>query len=188
MSALIIHFSCWNFFWNAEYAFGEAFSVSQVRAVFLYNITKFVTWPPKMVSSKGTHGKFSIGILGVNPYANHLKTVIGEETIFGRSVEVVFFKESDRIDWERLHILYVDLSSIVDLATIKEQARSNSVLTVGGEAGFCESGGMVSFLTVERKMKIVVNLEELTAADLKISSHVLKLAQVVQTGESGKGK
>ena len=57
--------------------------------------------------------------------------------------------------------------------------KGRSVLTVGDVADFARQGGVVRFFNENNKIRIRINLEAAKAANLTISSKLLRLADVV---------
>jgi hypothetical protein len=56
------------------------------------------------------------------------------------------------------------------------------VLTVGDFEGFTRRGGMIRFVTVGNKIRLRINLAAAQAANLTISSKLLRPAQIVGPG------
>jgi hypothetical protein len=61
--------------------------------------------------------------------------------------------------------------------------KGRSILTVGDTEGFSRRGVMVSFVTVDNKIRLRINLGGANAANLKISSKLLRPAEVVTAGQ-----
>jgi hypothetical protein len=57
--------------------------------------------------------------------------------------------------------------------------KGRSVLTVGDVTDFSRQGGVVRFFNENNKIRIRINLEAAKAANLTISSKLLRLADVV---------
>src|ERR1700728_1943637 len=57
----------------------EAASEYQVKAVFLFNFTHFVEWPPQTFTSPGE--PYVIGILGDDPFGTRIDDVIRNERV-----------------------------------------------------------------------------------------------------------
>ena len=55
----------------------------EVKAAFLYNFAKFVTWPS--VRNDVSDSSFVIGILGKDPFGNVIEQVMGNKTVLGKS-------------------------------------------------------------------------------------------------------
>lgn len=157
----------------------KAFEESEVKAVFLYNLTKFIVWPKEV--NDGPQAEFAIAILGIDPFGNHLNKVIMSETVKGRKIAVRRYHGKDEVQWREIDILFIGREMVDALPDLRASARDSGVLTVGDFNGFCQAGGMVNLLNVDNRIKIEVNIEETRRSDFVVSAQVLKLAAIVTT-------
>jgi len=63
---------------------------------------------------------------------------------------------------------------------VSEYARIRHVLLVSDVEDFARRGGMVQFTLRDNKLKLVVNLPAVRDAGLKLSSKLLRMAEIVQ--------
>jgi hypothetical protein len=77
-------------------------------------------------------------------------------------------------------ILFVSSSENDRLPAILKALEGRTVLTVGEGTQFTQHGGMVGFISADRKVRFVVNLAAAEAEKLKLSSELLRLAVSVQ--------
>lgn len=157
----------------------EVFQESQVKSVFLYNLTKFITWPSDQKST--SNSKFFIGILGVHNFNEILEKVVENEKVSDRDIQLAFWDSIEDVNWSTLDMLFVGKDSFKDFEIIREKCRVNKILTVGDSEGFCQLGGMVNLLTDNRRMKLEVNVDEVAGSGFMISGSVLKLATIVRS-------
>jgi hypothetical protein len=85
----------------------------------------------------------------------------------------------------------VDLVFLARQDSVRTEALTRAVsgrpvLTVGETDEFLNSGGMVAFRVQERRIRFDVNLEPTRAAQLDISSKLLRVAGRVITQTSGR--
>ena len=99
----------------------------------------------------------------------------------GRPLAVRRYRSVDEVDG--CHILFIDRSQDAQLDTILAALKGRNVLTVGDFEGFTRRGGMIRFVTVGNKIRMRVNLAAAQAAQLTISSKLLRPAQIVESGE-----
>lgn len=159
----------------------KAFEESEVKAVFLFNLTKFIVWPNEI--NDGPQTEFAIAILGTDPFGNHLDKVITSESVKGRKIRIRRYQNRQEVQWQEIALLFIGREMVGDLADLRIAARASGVLTVGDVGGFCQAGGMVNLLTVENRIKIEVNIEETRKSDFLVSAQMLKLAGIVTTGK-----
>jgi len=144
----------------------------EIKAAFLYNFAKFVTWPEDTFGDQ--QSPLIIGVLGENPFGGALKSV-EEKTVQGRQIIVKHFNTEK--DIEHCHILYIGSSEkdrMVQL--LSGDLSKKEILTVGSMAQFTQSGGVINFVIQGNKTKFEINRESANRAGLKISSKLLKLA------------
>lgn len=65
-------------------------------------------------------------------------------------------------------------------SSILEQMYKNHVLLVSDVAGFAARGGMIEFTLRDNKLKLVVNLKSVKQAGLKLSSKLLRMAEILE--------
>ncbi|MGH8186264.1 MAG: YfiR family protein [Steroidobacteraceae bacterium] len=148
----------------------------QVKAVFLFNFSQFVDWPP--VAFAGPRSPIRICVLGHDPFGAALDDIVQGEIVNGRALEVQRSRRVEELG--DCHILFIDRSEQSRLAEILAQLNGRSVLTVGDSDGFARRGGMIRFMTVGNKIRLRVNLDVAQAAGLTISSKLLRPAEIVK--------
>src|SRR6185437_11385368 len=86
----------------------------QVKAVFVYNFSRFVTWPSSAFASADQ--PFVIGILGADPFGSHLDEAIHGENMDAHPLVVRHF--ADIADIGPCQILFIDQSAAEHLDSI----------------------------------------------------------------------
>jgi hypothetical protein len=144
----------------------------QLKAAFLFNFAKFVEWPPEAFADEKS--PFIIGVLGDNPFGKELERTVEGKIVNGRYIQI---REAGSLaEAKKCHILFVCNSENKRLQEVFEALRGASVLTVGDWTHFTESGGMISFVLENSKIRFQINDQAARAAGLKISSKLLNLA------------
>jgi hypothetical protein len=159
----------------------EVFDQYQVKAVFLYNLTNFIVWPPEKDS--GTNRPFVIGVLGGDTLGALLEEVVASETTGGRSIHIQRLVSLEALRTRSCDLLFINSDKMHLWPQIREMVRSRAILTVSDVADFCRRGGMVNLLTAGRKIRIEINVETARQNGFKISAKLLKLAQIVSDGK-----
>lgn len=145
----------------------------QVKAAFIYNFTQFVEWPPNAYS--GRTAPFVIGILGENPFGPYLEELVKDERAGARQIVIKKYRDVD--DVKSCHILYIN---VPNAAEVVRTLRNRSILTVSDADDFAKDGGMVRFFTQNNKIRLQVNPAAARAANLEISSKLLRVADIVE--------
>jgi len=105
------------------------------------------------------------------------------KTIAGHRVTVRRLKPGRR--WTGCRIAFFG-STQADPAPLSIATTAAGVLTVGETRGFAEQGGMISFVMVEDRVRLEVNVDAAERGGLKISSKLLNLAKLVH-GQASRG-
>ena len=150
----------------------------QVKAVFLFNFAQFVDWPPEAFPD--SQAPLVIGILGHDPFGTYLDETVRGEKVANRPLEVRRYQTLEEIG--SCHVLFISQSEkdrlVKDLAGLKKR----NVLTVGDAESFARLGGMVRFVTEKNRVRLAVNVDAVKAANLTMSSKLLRLADIVTSG------
>lgn len=150
----------------------------QLKAVFLFNFTQFVEWPPQAFTD--TNSPLVIGVLGNDPFGSYLDETVRGETINGRPLTVQRYNTAEEI--KHCHVLFISRSEAARLPQIFASLKGRSILTVGDADNFSRDGGMIRFATVANKIRLRIALEAAKAANLSISSKLLRPADIVASG------
>jgi len=145
----------------------------QVKAAFVFAVTKFVDWPG---TPTGTSTPLRIAVLGSDPFGQHLDDLQGK-TVRGRPVVI---RRLNRVeDAGTTDVLYISPSEKANLQQILKQLRGRPVLTVSDFPGFCRLGGMVNLVMQQNRVAFEVNNGAAQRSRIRISSKLLKLAKIV---------
>lgn len=151
----------------------------QIKAVFLFNFAQFVDWPAQAFPEAQT--PLVIGVLGEDHFGSYLDETVRGEEVKKRTLVVQHYRQLDEI--KSCHILFISRSEAARLPQILAELKGRSVLTVSDTEGFAGRGGMIRFVTEKNKIRLRINLEAAKAANLTISSKLLRPAEIVSTGK-----
>lgn len=152
---------------------------AQLKAAFLFNFGKYVTWPASSSES------FSICVLGQDPFGSALDSIVAGETLGGKPASVRRIRAAQEAS--SCQIVFISSSEEAHLqSTLATLAQSGSALTVSDLPEFAHRGGMIQFVEDGNRVRFVVNLAAARRAGLVLSSELLKVAKVVDNGD-GRG-
>jgi hypothetical protein len=154
------------------------FAPDQVKAVFLYNLTHFVTWPPNELGLSDR--PFTFCVLGNRDIAAMLTIVLEGEKVVGRDPVVVSVAKNKAIP--PCQLLFIDQSiGEQEQAEILAQMHGHAVLVTGDREGFCEQGGGVFLGLQKNKISLSINKAAIDQQHLQVSSRLLQVAKVVSS-------
>jgi hypothetical protein len=151
----------------------------QVKAVFLYNFAQFVEWPASAFPDSA--GPLVICVLGEDPFGPYLDETVRGETVQAHPLIVQRSRHVEEI--RSCHILFVGQQEQERLDEILGTLKGRPALTVSDAEGFAKRGGMIRFVTERNRIRLRINLQAARAANLTLSSKLLRPAQIVRTGE-----
>jgi hypothetical protein len=150
----------------------------QVKAVFVYRFSQFVSWPAAAYSS-GTE-PFVIGVLGSDSFAELLEDVVRGEQVDKHPILVRSFRTAETVD--PVHILFVDRSESARLEQVVALVKNRSILTVSDLDDATQRGVMIQFTNANNRIGLRINADSARSARLVMSSNLLRLAEVVHSG------
>jgi hypothetical protein len=146
----------------------------RVKAAFVFNFAKFIQWPKE--AFKTPVDPLVICVLGQDQMTNSLREAVSGNSIDGRPVtvrQVAMGQVSCACN-----ILFVGSSAVKHFRTgPKEPA---GILTVGETPGFAADGGVINFKLEDGRVRFEINVAAAERQQLRISSKLLSLAQVVK--------
>ena len=148
-----------------------------LKAAFMFHFAQFVEWPPEALPEGSM--PLTIGILGDDPFGTFLDEIVRGERLGARSIQVRRYRRI--ADIEECNILFISRSENERVAEILAAVKNRPVLTVSDGDGFASQGGIIQFFTDKNRIRIRINLDAAEAANLTISSKLLRVAEVVRT-------
>ncbi len=148
----------------------------EVKASFVYTVTKFVDWPAAAFVDPGA--PLVLEILGDDPIQDSLLKTVAGKMVGGHPVQVI--RARDEEDLVPCHVLFVGRSESTRVDEIIGRLQGASVLTVGDFDRFAQRGGVLRLSLVENMVRFEVNVDAAERAHLQISSKILKLGKVIR--------
>jgi len=150
----------------------------QVKAVFLFNFVQFVDWPPVAAPDSSP---LLIGILGSDPFGPFLDETVRGERLGGRPIQLRRYREI--ADIGECNVLFISRSENERVPEILSLLKKRPVLTVSDGDAFANQGGMIQFVTDKSRIRLRINLEAAQAANITISSKLLRVAEIVRPSQ-----
>lgn len=146
----------------------------RVKAAFLYNFARFVTW------QQASAGQFTLCILGRDPIDQYTHTLLNK-SVQGLSLRVLHPELPAAAS--ECQIVYIGKAYAHRLHEVMPALQGKPVLTVSDIGGFTASGGMIGFLVINNRVRFEINTAAAENAGLTISSKLLTLATSIRSGD-----
>jgi hypothetical protein len=159
------------------YAQSEGSREYQIKAAFLFNFTQFVTWSAP--ACPDTDAPLVIGVLGEDRFGATLEDLTRGVTVNGRAVAVERHASLQEVG--TCQILFVSASEAERLPAVFDGLVGRSILSVGESPGFADRRGVIGLSLVNNRLRLEINTMAAEAANLTISSKLLRLADVVRS-------
>jgi hypothetical protein len=145
-----------------------------IKAAFVYNFTQFVAWPDSAFPSRDS--AFVVATVGPDPFNGALEAAMSGKTAAARNLQIVHFNSLS--DLGECQILFVPAGLDPSLKALFDNLGNRPVLTVGETDAFDPAGGCMRFFLEENRMRFEVSPDAVSAAGLKISAKLMKLARI----------
>lgn len=156
---------------------------STLKALYTYKFGKFTKWPTDKLNM--TTESFEYCILGAPPFFQTTMDMIIGKTIQGIPISIKVFS-SGLIPEEVLsacHILFISKSEKRRLSTLFSRIKKLPILTVSDIRNFSYHGGMITLTEKQGQFRFQINPNVLQQANIFISSKIMKLAEIVDSGQ-----
>ena len=150
----------------------------EVKAGFIYNFAKFVTWPPQAYDK-------APGLL-VLCFASHDPAVdvfykLDGKLIRGRKIKVIAYNGEACL--EQSQILFLATQDKAFIQQVLGLVKGRSILTIGEVEGFTQWGGIINFFQANNRLRFQINIDAARREGLRMSSQLLGSAQIVREGQ-----
>lgn len=149
-------------------------TLANLKSAYIYNIAKFTSWPESQSSSDMTSINFCL--YGSNEVIELLQGIEGK-AIGKRLSRVIMPREVS--DFKRCHVLYIAPEERKRYRYILSLIDQNQVITISDDERFIKSGGLINLTEIGQRLRFQINVGLLETQELHISSHLLKLAILV---------
>lgn len=155
---------------GAPRASAQAQNEYVLRAAYVFNLAKYVEWPPERKS-------MTVCLVGEGPMAEALSKMLAGKTIGERAISVNLHPSDEAL--AGCDVVYVERSSAQRTHEVLEHLRGQSSLTIGETKSFAHEGGGIGLVRAGDQIQIEINVGNVEATGLKISSRLLNLSSVV---------
>jgi hypothetical protein len=150
-------------------------SEAQVKAAFVLNFPKFVSWP----ASDAAQGRpFVIGLLGQDEVGEAVRALAQGKKLSDRPLVVRRFTLVSEV--AECDLLYLAAGESRRTPVVRAALQGRGVLTVGDWPSFAREGGMIALVADKSRIVFLANPKAAQEAGLAISAQLLSLAKAVE--------
>lgn len=154
----------------------KSFPEYRVRAAFIYNFLKFVTWP----ETHSPTDKANVCIIGDVGFASYLPSL--HNTI---GINVISLVPTGEIS--SCHILFIGKEEETNAAAIVAHVTRNPILSISEAKNFADNGGIIEIVRMDKsiglfssdKINLRINLKAAKSVGLNIDARLLQIATEV---------
>lgn len=147
----------------------------QVKAAFLVNFARFISWPEGAFSP--ARPDFSLCIIGKNQFGSAL-TGLDEKRIDGRRISIEHISTFQLAS--SCHMLYVESSEEKNYRANAASLAHKPLVTVSDISGFADIGGGIEFVSQGSKLSFIINRSSMIQNGIQVRAALLDLALSVK--------
>lgn len=148
---------------------------ANLKAVFLYNFTKYVTWPAIAMGERSP-AQVRVCVTGNDDFFNVLREAVQGEDIDGKPLLPVALEGLDEA--RTCQILYVGDAQSANAKVWLNAVKGRQVLTVGD--GALNDEIVIAFVREDNRIRFDINRASAERHGLNVSSKLLRLARQVK--------
>jgi hypothetical protein len=145
----------------------------QIKALYLYNLTKYMEWPADAFAS--TNAPFTIGLMAGADLRGDLVEITKGKVIGGREILVRIIERTQ--DVKSCQLIFLESGDRRNLALALNAAKDLPVLPVGVSEDFLNSGGIITFARKDNKLRLRIDLNAARRARLTVSAKLMAVAE-----------
>jgi len=146
---------------------------AKIKAVYLYNFSKYVEWPDDYKS-----GNFVVTVVGSNSSLLSELDKMAQKKVGSQTISIKNISSCSAL--EKSNIVFVPFESSGQLIDVISKCKSQSTLIVTEKAGLAKQGSAINFIIKENKQLFELNKANAERYKLKVSSNLSALAITVE--------
>jgi hypothetical protein len=145
-----------------------------VKAAFVYNFIKLVTWPDNRFSSPAA--PLQVCVLSEDPMEPALARSLGGKLVGSHVLEVTTLGPDG--DVLQCHVLYLGSHALGRHESLMARAGGKGVLLVDEGPNFSWPDGMIRLFIEQNRVRFELNLESLERSGLRVDPRLIRLARI----------
>jgi hypothetical protein len=143
----------------------------QLKAAFVLNFAKFVTWPTLQQSAT-----IDIAIWAPENIYDTMADALSAKTVADRRLELRRFNSDEPMP----QVLFVHAANEPIPAELRARLADAHVLVIGESPGFAARNGIIGFVQRGENLRFQVNIEAADRSGLRLSGRLAQLAEIVR--------
>lgn len=148
----------------------------RIKAAFLYNLTKFITWPNE--KAWPADAPITICIFGFNPFDTYLEK-LSERTVKNRRIAVRYLASDADRAVDSCQVVFISQYNTVQPDLLKTPVPSQPVLTVGDDPDFIPHNGLIGLVAAGNNVQLDIDLTRARQAGFTVSANLLEIANKI---------
>lgn len=158
----------------AQFSFADDHhaKLAKVTVAYLYNFIRYVDWPQSSFESAAS---------------NFIACYSGSDKHFLTAISKIEGKKKDGHaliiekygEGKLCHVLFIDDTS-PDIESLISVTKGENILTISSVKDFAKLQGMIELIKSGKKLRFTINKTALKQSQLKVSSKLMRLANVVE--------
>ncbi|MEO8088485.1 MAG: YfiR family protein, partial [Bacteroidota bacterium] len=140
----------------------------QIKAMFIFNFTKYVEWPETKDA-----GDFTIGVIGESEILEPLERIATQKKVGNKKIIV---KKLSLDDEDYCNIVIISKSRLNKLELVEKKYAGKGVLVISDESS---RPAAINLVTRDNKVRFEITQSLAKSGGVKISSQLLALAVTV---------
>ena len=144
-----------------------------VKAEYIYNILRFVSWPDS--SPLASTESLTICLFKENPFGLHLDP-ISKKSIAKKPIKLKTIMNPSEAG--SCHLIFISDSRELDNFKDGLQLDDNDSILLGNDIEFIKNGGLLSFYSDNNKVRLGANRTAIANTPLEISSMLIEVCKL----------
>jgi len=167
-------FAAWVIAWLYASPAVAELKTHQIKAAYLYQISKFVFWP----ESRKNVSQFEVCQLGKDQYGGILDKMSGR-LVFSKPVVVKSVKDLNEA--KNCHLLVISSPETIKTEALRKWLKTHQALTVVDGNEYWDKG-MVTFVLEKHRVRLHINLSLAEHSGLSFAANLLEVASHIYRG------
>ncbi len=157
----------------------EDVTSNQLKAVLLYKLSRFVTWPAAV---EPTSEPLTFCVAQHDDFGAYLDALSMQSFQQGASIKLTYLPD-DMVGINTCHLAFASKSADKSFQQKLATLITHATLTVSDVPGFAKAGGMIEIIRRNHRLGFVINMAAVRQAGLRIAAPLLQMSTLLNLSE-----